>query len=100
MGRILAHRDSITQVHFIPNTHNCFSAGKDPFIRCWNCETLEELFSLKAHHNVTWNLLVSNTGDLVISTGHDRSIRCWERKKKINNREKLSKNRVLVSKHY
>jgi len=34
---------------------------------------------LEGHHGEVWSLAVSSLGDFVVSAGHDRSIRVWER---------------------
>ena len=34
---------------------------------------------LEGHHGEVWALTVSRLGDFVVSAGHDRSIRVWER---------------------
>jgi WD40 repeat protein len=39
----------------------------------------ENIMKLEGHHGEVWTLVVSRQGDVVVSAGHDRSIRVWER---------------------
>jgi U3 small nucleolar RNA-associated protein 12 len=75
---ILAHQKTITQVSLVPNTHRCFSAGKDGIICFWDCDKLELLLSVNVHYGEVWALAIAHLNHFVISTGHDRSIRRWD----------------------
>ncbi len=77
-----AHQDSIMQVAFVPhkqdqNGHHFFSASKDQMIKYWDGDKFEQIQRLDGHHGEIWALVVSRTGDFVISASHDKSVRIW-----------------------
>lgn len=79
-----AHQDSILQVAFVPhnqdgNGHHFFSSSKDRVIKYWDGDKFEQIQKLDGHHGEIWALVVSRTGDFVISASHDKSIRVWEK---------------------
>jgi len=76
---LLAHSDSVMGVAFVPRTHYLFSVGRDGDLGYWDCDKFERLLRLGAHHGEAWCLAVSSLGDAVVTGGHDRSIRRWER---------------------
>lgn len=53
--------------------------GKDRLVKYWDADKFEHLLSLEGHHGEVWCLAVGSLGDLVVSGGHDRSLRRWER---------------------
>lgn len=61
------------------NTHYCFTAGKDGVLRYWDADRWELLLELRAHHSEVWCCAVSLLGDFVVTGGHDKSLRRWER---------------------
>ena len=67
------------QVSFVRNTHYAFTVGKDKLLKYWDCDKFQELLELSGHHGEVWCLTVSMHGDFVVTGGHDRSIRRWER---------------------
>ena len=78
-----AHQDSIMQVSFIPhsqggNGHHFFSASKDRLVKYWDGDKFEQIQKLEGHHGEIWALVVSRTGDFVVTASHDKSIRIWE----------------------
>ena len=78
-----AHQDSILQVAFVPhnqggNGHHFFSSSKDRTIKYWDGDKFEQIQRLDGHHGEIWALVVSRTGDFVVSASHDKSIRVWE----------------------
>lgn len=77
-----AHQDTITQVAFVPsnqdgNGHHFFSASKDREIRYWDGGKFERIQKLDGHHGEIWAMVISRTGDSVVTAGHDKSIRQW-----------------------
>ena len=76
---IFAHDDSVMSVAFVPDTHYFFTAGKDKLVKYWDADKFEHLLDLPGHHAEVWALKVSSLGDFVISGGHDRSIRRFEK---------------------
>ena len=77
------HQDSIMQVVFIPhnrdgNGHHFFSASKDRMIKYWDGDKFEQIQKLGGHHGEVWAIAASKTGDFLVTTSHDKSIRVWE----------------------
>ncbi|KAK5172170.1 beta transducin [Saxophila tyrrhenica] len=79
-----AHNDSVMAVSFIPHPieqdekHILFSASKDGVVKTWDGDKFEQIQRLGGHHGEIWALVVSRTGEMVISAGNDKSIRFWE----------------------
>ena len=78
-----AHQDSIMQVAFVPhnqdgNGHHFFSASKDHVIKYWDGDKFEQIQKLGGHHGEIWAIVVSRTGEFVVSASHDKSIRVWQ----------------------
>lgn len=76
---LFAHDDAVMSVCWVPNTHYAFTAGKDKKVKYWDLDRMEQLLELGAHHGEVWCLALSGAGDMVVSGGHDRSIRRWVR---------------------
>ena len=79
---LFAHQDSIMQVAFVPhnqdgNGHHFFSASKDRMIKYWDGDKFEQIQRLAGHHGEIWAIAVSRTGEFLVSTSHDKSIRVW-----------------------
>ncbi|KAL2757434.1 hypothetical protein ACRALDRAFT_1039730 [Sodiomyces alcalophilus JCM 7366] len=80
---LFGHQDSILQVAFIPhnsdgNGHHFFSAGKDRVIKYWDADKFEQIQKIDGHHGEIWAMAVSNGGTMLVSAGHDKSIRVWQ----------------------
>ena len=78
-----AHQDSIMKVGFIPhnqddNGHHFFSASKDHLVKYWDGDKFEQIQKFDGHHGEIWALVISRTGEFVVSASHDKSIRIWE----------------------
>ncbi|KAG8630637.1 hypothetical protein KVT40_002256 [Elsinoe batatas] len=79
-----AHQDSVMQVNFIPHPvesdekHIFFSASKDSIVKSWDGEKFEQIQKLDGHHGEVWAMVVSRTGEKVITASHDKSIRVWD----------------------
>lgn len=79
---LFAHNDSVTQVVFVPRTHYVFSVGKDGRLKYWDADKFEQIQALDAQRGTgaaCWAVAVGAAGELVVTAGHDRSIRLWER---------------------
>jgi U3 small nucleolar RNA-associated protein 12 len=76
---IFAHSDSIMQVRFVPQTHYLFTCSKDKTIKEWDGDKFEQIQKLDGHHGEIWALAVARWGNFVVSAGHDRSIRLWNK---------------------
>ena len=77
-----AHQDSITQVGFVPknvdgNGHHFFSASKDRAIKYWDGDKFEQIQKLGGHHGEIWAMVISHSGEFLVTAGHDKSIRVW-----------------------
>lgn len=80
---LFAHQDSIMQVAFIPhnqdgNGHHFFSASKDRMIKYWDGDKFEQIQKLEGHHGEIWTMVVSRTGEFLVTASHDKSIRIWQ----------------------
>lgn len=80
---LFAHQDSILQVGFVPhnsdgNGHQFFSSSKDRSIKYWDADKFEQIQRIDGHHGEIWALVVSHTGNFIVSASHDKSIRVWE----------------------
>ena len=78
-----AHQDSIMQVAFVPhnqdgNGHHFFSASKDGLIKYWDGDKFEQIQKLDGHHGEIWAMVVSRTGEFIVSASHDKSICIWK----------------------
>ncbi|KAI9710301.1 MAG: hypothetical protein M1820_002795 [Bogoriella megaspora] len=79
-----AHQDSIMHVSFIPHpiekdeTHLLFSSSKDQTLKTWDGDKFEQIQKLSGHHGEIWAMIVSRTGEKVITASHDKSIRVWD----------------------
>lgn len=78
-----AHQDSVMQVSFIQHPqeqdekHTVFSAGKDGVLKSWDGDKFEQIQKLEGHHGEIWAMVISRTGETVITASHDKSIRTW-----------------------
>ncbi|ROT37270.1 WD40 repeat-like protein [Sodiomyces alkalinus F11] len=80
---LFGHQDSILQVAFVPhnsdgNGHHFFSSGKDRVIKYWDGDKFEQIQKLHGHHGEIWAMAVSHSGTMLVSAGHDKSIRVWQ----------------------
>ncbi|KAF3933964.1 Beta-TrCP [Dactylella cylindrospora] len=75
-----AHTDSVMSVGFEKTGHNFFSASKDRMLKYWDGDKFENIMKMEGHFGEVWAMAVSKgRGEqLVVSAGHDRSIRIWE----------------------
>ncbi|TKX23615.1 WD domain-containing protein 15 [Elsinoe australis] len=79
-----AHQDSVMQVLFIPHPveaeekHIFFSASKDSVVKSWDGDKFEQIQKMEGHHGEVWAMVVSRTGEKVITASHDKSIRVWD----------------------
>ncbi|RSL72717.1 hypothetical protein CEP54_000740 [Fusarium duplospermum] len=80
---LFGHQDSILQIAFVPhnsdgNGHHFFSSSKDRTIRYWDGDKFEQIQRLDGHHGEVWAIAVAHSGNLLVSAGHDKSIRVWD----------------------
>ncbi|OCK83859.1 WD40 repeat-like protein [Lepidopterella palustris CBS 459.81] len=77
------HKENIMQVSFIPHPmskdegHFFFSASKDRTVMSWDGDKFEQIQKLKGHHDEIWAMVVSRTGEFVVTASHDKSVRVW-----------------------
>lgn len=76
---LYGHTDSITDLRFVRNTHNFFTASKDGTLRYWDGDRFNQILLLNGHFSEVNCLTVSKTGAFVLSAGMDRQVRVWER---------------------
>ncbi|KAK4954519.1 beta transducin [Elasticomyces elasticus] len=79
-----AHNDSVMGVGFIPHPVEkeegrlLFSVSKDGGVKTWDTEKFVPVQKLEGHKGEVWAMVVGRTGDVVVSAGHDKSVRVWE----------------------
>jgi U3 small nucleolar RNA-associated protein 12 len=79
-----AHQDSVMQVAFIPHPmehdekHIIFSASKDGVVKTWDGDKFEQVQRLDSHHGEIWAMVISRTGETIVTASHDKSIRSWQ----------------------
>ncbi|KAM4048633.1 LOW QUALITY PROTEIN: WD repeat-containing protein 3 [Anomaloglossus baeobatrachus] len=76
--RSIGHDDSVMFLQFVPDAL-FFSAGKDRRVKQWDADKYQQVQTLEGHHGEVWCLAVSPSGDHVVSSSHDKSLRLWER---------------------
>lgn len=54
-------------------------AGKDRLVKYWDADKFQLLLELPGHQAEVWAVVVSSLGDFIVTAGHDRSLRRWER---------------------
>ena len=59
--------------------HVSCCAGKDRLVKYWDVDKFQLLLELPGHQAEVWAVVVSSLGDFIITAGHDRSFRRWER---------------------
>ena len=59
--------------------HALCAAGKDRLVKYWDADKFQLLLELPGHQAEVWALVVASLGDFIITAGHDRSFRRWER---------------------
>lgn len=79
-----AHSDSVMAVSFIKHPveqeerHSLFSASKDGAVKIWDAQKFEQVQKLDGHRGEIWAMVLSRTGESVITASHDKSIRVWD----------------------
>lgn len=89
---IFGHQDSIMSVAFergqqgggllggrSGDSHHFWTIGKDGLVKYWDGDKFELIQTMEGHHGEVWSLAVGGRGDLVVSSGADRSVRVWEK---------------------
>lgn len=74
---LLLHKDAVTGIKFVKDTHYFFSCSKDRCIKYVNADTYEQIMSFADHHGEVWGIGLSSIGDQVFSVSSDKSIRVW-----------------------
>ncbi|CAD6192009.1 unnamed protein product [Caenorhabditis auriculariae] len=75
-----AHDDTVSSVLFIPGEETLFwSAGKDGKIKQWDPIKFKHVQTLDRHFAEIRALAQFDSGAVMFSASHDKSIRCWER---------------------
>ncbi|CAO1614464.1 unnamed protein product [Sympodiomycopsis kandeliae] len=89
---IFGHQDSIMSVSFERgqqgggllggregDSHHFWTIGKDGMVKYWDGDKFELIQTMEGHHGEVWSLAVGSRGNLVVSSGADRSLRVWEK---------------------
>lgn len=56
-----------------------FTVGKDGLLKQWDADNFERILTLNGHHGEIWSTAISPNGKYVVSSGHDKTLRLWER---------------------
>ncbi|KAK6025682.1 WD domain, G-beta repeat protein [Ostertagia ostertagi] len=74
-----AHDDVVSAVMFSPSDEMLvWSAGRDGKIKQWDAQKMCQVQVLDRHSAEVRALAQSDSGNLLFSASHDRSLRCWE----------------------
>jgi len=76
---MFAHEDSVMSVKFIGRTHMFCTAGKDGLLKIWDADRFRLVHECRGHYGEAWACQPSPSGTFLVTVGHDRSIRVWER---------------------
>ena len=49
----------------------------------WDADSFERILTLDGHHGEIWSLAVSPNSRFVVTSGHDKSLRLWERTEEV-----------------
>merc|ERR1712203_1340668 len=60
-------------------SHMFFTIGKDGMLKQWDADNFQGILTLEAHHGEIWSLALSPNGKYVVTSGHDKTLRLWER---------------------
>jgi len=82
-----AHDDAVTAVKFVGATHHFFTTGKDKLVKQWDGDKFDHIMTLEGHQAEVSGICAASNGSFVVSCGHDRSIRVWERSQELINLE-------------
>ena len=74
---LFAHSDSVMHIRFVPNTHYFYSCSKDGLIKYWDADKFKKIQEITGHFGEIWCLDLNSTGQLLVSSGADRSFRMY-----------------------
>ena len=72
---LFAHSDSVMQLKFVKDTHYFYSCSKDGLIKYWDADKFKKIQEISGHTAEVWCIDINSTGQLLISSGGDRSFR-------------------------
>ena len=78
---LMAHGSPVTQVKFVKDTHYILSAGRDGMIKYWDGDRRLLVKEIASTGYDIWSLAVSSLGDMVISGGQEKIMRCFKQTK-------------------
>ena len=78
---LLAHSSPVTQVKFVKDTHYIFTTGRDGVLRYWDADRRILVKEFAATGQDLWALAVSSLGDMVVTGGKERLLRCFKQTK-------------------
>ncbi|VDO37819.1 unnamed protein product [Haemonchus placei] len=74
-----AHDDVVSAVMFSPSDEMLvWSAGRDGKIKQWDAQKMCRVQVLDRHSSAVRALAQSDSGSMLFSASHDKSLRCWE----------------------
>ncbi|XP_018331899.1 WD repeat-containing protein 3 [Agrilus planipennis] len=76
---LLAHEDSVTGLQFVHKTHYFFTCGKDGKVKQWDGDSFNKIITLHGHNGEAWSLAVSPSGQYLVSSGSDKTLRMYEK---------------------
>lgn len=74
---IITHEKAALVVRFVPDTHFFFTAGKDGLVKFWDGDRYTSILQLSGHCGDIWDMVISQEGDFIMTTGSDLSVRIW-----------------------
>eukprot|EP01022_Parablepharisma_sp_SALTPOND_P019786 TRINITY_DN3426_c2_g1_i1.p1 TRINITY_DN3426_c2_g1~~TRINITY_DN3426_c2_g1_i1.p1 ORF type:complete len:964 (-),score=102.02 TRINITY_DN3426_c2_g1_i1:3822-6713(-) len=74
---LLLHKDAVTGVKFVKDTHYFFTCSKDRTIKYIDADKYEQIMSFTEHHGEVWAISLSSIGDQLFSVSADKSVRVW-----------------------
>ena len=78
------HQGLVTSLEFVPNKKQIVSGSEDCTIHIWDFSTIEKIASppliIKGHDKAVRSIVLTQTGESIISGGDDRVIRIFDTK--------------------
>ena len=76
---LLLHKDAVTGIKFVKETHYFFSCSKDRCVKYINADTYECIMVFSDHHGEVWAINLSSIGDQLFTVSADKSMRVWRK---------------------
>ena len=77
VGRLMGHRNWISDLAFAPDGKTLASASGDQTVRLWDINRMGELRQYQGHRHEVWAVGFTPEGKDLVSGGRDGSVRYW-----------------------